>query len=93
MSNYTAEERALLALLKKLYWRDAPKVTTCFAAMSLSQAWPGRPQSLGTLEHALSSLVDRGDLTYSDMSYCLTESGVRAIGAVPQAPADGGGTD
>lgn len=83
MSSYTKEEEGLLALLKEMYWKDSPQITRCQSPMYFSQAWPGRPDSLPSLQSALTSFVGRGYLTIKDLRYCLTETGERAIGAKP----------
>jgi hypothetical protein len=83
MSSYTMEEDALLAMLKKMYWKDSPQITRCQSQMYFSNAWPGRPDSLPSLQSALSSLVGRGYLKLEDQRYCLTEAGEQAIGAKP----------
>ncbi len=83
MPPHTADEMTLLAMLKKMYWANAPQITKCQSGMHVSRNWPGRPDSIPALDVAMKGLVSRGYLVYSEQQYCLTDDGVRAIGAAP----------
>lgn len=77
----TPSEQDLLELLKRLYWDDGQ--SRCNQPQVIKAAWSGTVQELNL---ALRGLTERGyfDARESSTSaYCLSQTGLQAIGARP----------
>jgi hypothetical protein len=76
----TDDEKRLLAIFKQMYWETLPNVR-CQNVHYLKKRWPGVPTTLPALNNAIHMLVATGHLMQSESGVCLTDVGLRAIGA------------
>ena len=83
---FSPDEKTLLVVLKSLYWKTNPP-TKCPHNKAISSEWPGYPVTSQQLDSALRSLLSQGCLSSDGAgAYCLTDIGLREIGALPALP-------
>ena len=79
--NLSDEEKRLLDIFEKFYW---PNQSPCNQIQSLAHKFPGAKKDPTIFNRALNSLLQKGCIETKDrLSYCLTECGTQAIGAIP----------
>jgi hypothetical protein len=84
ISSFTEDEQAALGLVKACYLGSLPTVK-CHPYSSIEANWLGPREQL---IEALDSLIKLGCLVSGDPgTWCLTECGLQAIGALPPTPA------
>lgn len=85
MPTFTRDEKALLNLLKRLYWANkGGRTYKCHQEKVLTSNWLNTQTDLQALSTALDGLINKQCITRDRLGlYCLTDDDIRAIGAAP----------
>jgi len=84
INNLTEEEKRFLGILKEFYW---PSQQRCSLIQAVAAKFPGSKQDVEPFNLALRNLKKLGYIEMPrDDSICLTDDGLREIGARPSEP-------